>query len=147
MKTIHTKAKHTEWLSADDMHDASKLWISELAFFTEEQIFLEDLIKSYTLELIDKNHFEESKAIVDKLSTLVKETKVLSNAVKSHEAELSIMVDGVDQLKDEANYRKEHRNLIELIGEFKKRYQSIKTRLFDLIKLVMKEGKQKRLLK
>ena len=57
------------------------------------------------------------------------------------------MVDGIDQIEEEAAYRKEHRNLIELIGEFKKRYQKIKMKLFRLIKLVMKEGKQKRLLK
>lgn len=146
MKTIHTKARHTEWLSAEDMHDTTKLWMSELDFFTEEQLFLEDLIKSYTLDLIDKKHFEESKALVEQLSVIVKQTKVLSKAVTSHESDLSIMLDGVDQLKEEANYRKEHRNLIELIGEFKKRYQSVKTRLFNLITLVMKEGKQKRLL-
>ncbi|SHH66445.1 hypothetical protein [Winogradskyella jejuensis] len=147
MKTIHTKAKHTEWLSAEDMHDSSKLWLSELSFYKEEQIFFEDLIKSYTLQLIDNKHFEESKSIVNRLSEIVKQTQVLINAVKSHEKELSIMVDGIDQLEEEAVYRKEHRNLIELIGEFKKRYQSIKKTLFDLIKLVIKESKQKRFLK
>lgn len=147
MKTIHTKAKHTEWLSAEDMHDASKLWMSELQFFKEEQLFLEDLIKSYTLNLIDNNHFDESKAIIDKLSIEVKNTQVLLNAVNSHEKGLSIMVDGIDQLDEEAAYRKKHRNLIELIGEFKKRYQNIKKKLFNLIKTIMKEGKQKRLLK
>lgn len=146
MKTIHTKAKHTEWLSAEDMHDASKLWLSELSFFKKEQLFFEDLIKSYTLQLIDNNHFEDSKSIVDKLSKVVKQTQVLTNAVEKHETELSIMVDGIDELEKEANYRKEHRNLIELIGEFKKRYQKVKMKLFDIIKLVMKEGKQKRLL-
>ncbi|MCA0133378.1 hypothetical protein [Winogradskyella alexanderae] len=146
MKTIHTKAKHTEWLSAEDMHDASKLWLSELQFFKEEQLFLEDLIKSYTLNLIDNNHFEESKKIIDKLSIEVKNTQVLLKAVIAHEKGLSIMVDGIDQLDEEAAYRSKHRNLIELIGEFKKRYQTIKKSLFSLIKLVMKEGKQKRLL-
>ena len=146
MKTIHTKAKHTEWLSAEDMHDASRLWLSELQFFKEEQLFLEDLIKSYTLDIIDNNHFEKSKKIVDKLSISVKNTQVLLNAVNTHEKGLSIMVDGIDQIEEEIEYRREHRNLIELIGEFKKRYQSIKKRLFNLIKVVMKEGKQKRLI-
>jgi hypothetical protein len=146
MKTIHTKARHTEWLSAEEMHDASKLWLSELKFFAEEQIFLEDLIKTHTLELIDKKHFEESKAIIDRLSMIVKQTKTLTKAVKTHERNLSIMVDGKDQLEEEANYRKEHRNLIELIGEYKKRYQTAKTDIFNLVSTVMKEGKQKRLL-
>ncbi|MBT8245868.1 MAG: hypothetical protein HKP48_07155 [Winogradskyella sp.] len=147
MKTIHTKAKHTEWLSADDMHEDSKSWLSELTFYKEEQIFFEDLIKSYTLQLIDKKHFEESKTIVDKLSEIVKQTDVLLNTVTSHEKELSIMVDGIDELDAETLYRKEHNNLIEVIAEFKKRYQFIKVKLFDLVKLVIKENKQKLFLK
>ncbi|TCK64811.1 hypothetical protein DFQ05_2548 [Winogradskyella wandonensis] len=147
MKTIHTYAKHTEWLSAEEMHNSSKLWLSELSFYKEEQIFFEDLIKSNTLQLIDKNHFEDSKSIIDRLSVIVKQTQTLINAVKSHEKELSIMVDGINQLEEEAEYKKEHRNLIELISEFKKRYQSIKKELFNLIKTVIKESKQKRFLK
>jgi len=146
MKTIHTKAKHTEWLSAEDMHDASKIWLSELSFFKEEQFFLEDLIKSYTLQLIDKDRFETSKQIIDRLSLVVKQTEVLFNAVTKHEKELSIMVDGIDELEKESNYKKEHRNLIELIGEFKKRYQHVKAELFDIVKAVLKETKQHRLL-
>jgi len=146
MKTIHTNAKHTEWLSADEMHFESKQWLSELEFCKKEQLFFEDLIRSYTLQILDNNHFEESKILIDRLTKIVKQTQTLINAVKSHEKELSIMVDGVDQIEEEAIYRKEHRNLIELIGEFKKRYQSIKTELFDLMKLVMKETKEKHLI-
>lgn len=146
MKTIHTNAKHTEWLSAGDMHDASKIWLSELEFCKEEQLFFEDLIRSFTLQILSNHHFEESKKLIEKLSKIVKQTQVLINAVKSHESELTIMVDGIDQIQEESAYRKEHRNLIELIGEFKKRYQLLKTRLFSLIKLVMKEGKHQRLI-
>ncbi|MBO3115975.1 hypothetical protein J4050_04410 [Winogradskyella sp. DF17] len=146
MKTIHTQAKHTEWLSAEDMHEASKLWLSELSFFKEEQFFLEDLIKSYTLQLIDKNRFEASKNVVDRLSQVVKQTEVLYNAVTKHEKELSIMVDGIDELEKEANYKKEHRNLIELIGEFKKRYQNVKAELFDMVKIALKETKLNKLI-
>jgi transcriptional regulator of heat shock response len=146
MKTINTKAKHTEWLSAEDMHASSKIWLSELAFFKDEQLFLEDLIKSHTLQLIDKSHFDRSKDVIDRLSQVVKQTEVLFNAVTKHENELSIMVDGIDELAKEANYKKEHRNLIELIGEFKKRYQKIKAELFALVKEVIKEAKENRLI-
>lgn len=146
MKTIHTNAKHTEWLSADEMHFESKKWLSELEFCKEEQWFFEDLIRSYTLQILDNNHFEESKRLIDKLTKIVEQTQTLINAVKSHEKELSIMVDGIDQIKEETAYKKEHRNLTELVEEFRKRYRTIKTKLFNLIKMVMKEGKQNRLL-
>ena len=146
MKTVHTNAKHTEWLSADEMHFESKKWLSELEFCKEEQWFFEDLIRSYTLQILDNNHFEESKKLIDKLTKIVKQTKTLTNAVKSHERELSVMVDGVDQIEEETAYKKEHRNLSELFDEFKKRYRTLKTKLFDLIKTVMKESKQNKLL-
>lgn len=146
MKTIHTNAKHTEWFSAEEMHLESKKWLSELEFCKEEQWFFEDLIRSYTLQILDNNHFEESKRLIDKLTKIVEQTQTLINAVKSHEKELSIMVDGIDQIKEETAYKKEHHNLTELVDEFRKRYRAIKVKLFNLIKLVMKESKQNRLL-
>lgn len=146
MKTIHINAKHTKWLSADDMHDESKKWSSELEFWKNEQMFFEDLIRSFTLQILDNNHFEESKKVVEKLTNITKQTQTLIVAVKTHEKELSIMVDDVDQIDEETAYKKEHRNLIELISEFKNRYISIKTELFDFIKTVMKEIKNKHLI-
>ncbi|MCT4628898.1 hypothetical protein [Winogradskyella sp.] len=146
MKTIHTNAKHTEWLSADEMHFESKKWLSELEFCKEEQWFFEDLIRSYTLQILDNDHFEESKRLIDQLSKIVTQTETLINAVKSHEKQLSIMVDGIDEIAKEKAYKNEHRNLTELFGEFKKRYRILKTKLFNLIKLVMKESKQNQLL-
>jgi len=147
MKTFHTKAKYTKWLNADDMHDASKSWLSELFFCKEEQLFLEDLITSYTLQMIDEGHFQESKTIVDELTKIVNETGVLIKAVEVHEQELAVMVDDIDEIELEKKYKEEHRNLAELTGEFKKRYRSIKLRLFSLLTSIMKQDKQKRLLR
>ncbi len=146
MKTIHTNAKHTEWLSADEMHFESKKWLSELEFCKEEQWFFEDLIRSYTLQIIDNNHFDESKRLIDKLSKVIDETKTLLNAVKKHEKKLSIMVDGIDQIEEETAYKNEHRNLTELVDEFRKRYRVLKAKFFKFIKAVMKESKQNYLL-
>ena len=146
MKTLHPKAKYTKWLNADDMHAASKSWLSELFFYKEEQLFFEDLITSYTLQMIDESHFTESKLIVDKLTKIVTETDVLIEAVERHERELALMVDEIDQIELEKKYKEDHRNLTELTSEFKKRYHSIKSRLFDLLKTIMKQDKQKRLL-
>ena len=146
MKTIHTNAVHTKWLNAEDMHEASKKWLSELEFCKEEQIFFEDLITSFTLQILDNENFEAGRSLIGELSETVKQTQILINAVKAHESGLSIMVDGVDQIKEETDYKKEHRNLMELINEFQKRYHTVKTKLFSVIKTIMKEGKQKRLI-
>ncbi|ULC57911.1 hypothetical protein MBM09_08255 [Flaviramulus sp. BrNp1-15] len=146
MKTKKVKVKYDAWLSPEIMHNASRKWLSELEFAKDEELFFDDLVKSYTLQLIDSKHFSESKKIVDRLSKIQKETEKLIEIVKTHEVDLKIMVDGINQLAEEDAYRKEHGKLIIIISEFLEKYRTLKTELFTLVKGVIKEGKQKRLL-
>ena len=110
-------------------------------FVKDEQLFFDDLIKSYTLQLIDSKHFKESKQLVDTLSALQKKTNVLIESVKTHETDLKIMVDGINQLKEEAAYKEEHRGLIILISEFQLEYNTLKKHLFKLVKRIIKNQK------
>jgi len=146
MKTTHTNIKYIEWLSAQTMHNNTIDWLSDLEFMKNEQLFFDDLIKSFTLQLIDSKHFKESKVITDTLSKLQKKTNLLVKYVKNHRNDLKIMVDGIDQLKEEADYKNEHRRLIVEINDFVKEYRVLKTSLFGLIKTIKKEEKQKRLI-
>jgi hypothetical protein len=52
------------------MHNNSKEWLSELNFIKDEHLFLEGLIKSFTLQLVDKNHFSENKKLLIQLAVL-----------------------------------------------------------------------------
>mgnify|MGYP003624286277 FL=1 len=108
METTQTEAKYQEWLSPEIIHKASLNWLSELEFIKDEQLFFNDLIKSYTFQLIDSKHFKRSKDIVDTLIELQKRTKTLIGIVKAHESDLKILVDGKDQLAEEKAYKKEH---------------------------------------
>ena len=146
MKTTQTTTKYVEWLSAETMHKNSIEWLSDLEFMKDEQLFFDDLVKSYTLPLIDSQYFKESKAIIDTLSKLQKKTSLLINYVKNHKNDLKIMVDGIDQPKEEAEYKNEHRRLIVENNDLVKEYRVLKTTLFSLIKNIKKEEKQKRLI-
>ncbi len=146
MKTIQTQANYVEWLSADQMHEASKEWLSELRFIKDEHLFFEDLIKSFTLQLISPEKFSHNKEIIDAINRSQKKNNFFIEAVKVHENKLEIMVDGVNQLKEEEAYKKEHRDLIIKISEFKKNYRILKTQLFDILKTIKKEEKQRRLI-
>ncbi len=146
MKTKRKIPKYVEWLNADVVHDTSRNWLSELRFIKDEQRFFENLIKAYTLQLIDAEHFPNSKKLVDQLDTLKKKNKSFIEIVKSHENELLIMVDGVDQLKKENLYKAKHRELIVDINKYFKTYRSLKKYLFKTIEAIMKHEKQKRLL-
>lgn len=146
MESKKTTAKYQEWLSPEIIHNASLKWLSELKFIKDENSFFDDLIKSYTLQLIDSKHFKESKVIIDELNSIKKETDKILEVVTMHEKALQILVDGIDQIKEEEAYRKEHLRLIIDVSNFEKKHRDVKTRVFKLIKGIIKEGKQKRLL-
>ena len=146
MKTINKQLQEIKGLSAAYMHNNSKKWLSELEFVKDEEMFFDDLIKSYTLQLIGPKHFEKSKEYVDKLSRLHKKTEKLIRMVKSHERKLKIMVDVIEQPREEESYREDHEWLSKSIDQFFMKYNIFKTKLFKLIKSILKEQKQKLLL-
>lgn len=146
MKTKQVKPKYVAWLSTETIHNDSIKWLSELRFLKDEQLFFDDLVKSYTLQLIDAKHFTQSKKIIDQLNTLQKETNTLINEVISHEKGLKIMIDGINQLEEENTYKKEHGKLIITVFNFLKKYKLLKTELFSLVKGIIKRNKQKHLL-
>lgn len=146
MKNTQTHTRYVEWLSAEEMHNATKEWLSELEFIEDEHLFLEDLIKSYTLQLIKPEKFAKNKEIIDAINKSQKRNNLLLEAVKKHENGLQIMVDGINQPEEEKAYKKAHRALIIKIDDFSKYYKSLKMQLFDVVKTIKKEQKTKLLI-
>jgi hypothetical protein len=146
METQPINTKYVEWLSAEEMHEASRKWLSELNFLKDEHLFFEDLISSFTLQFISKDRYSNSKEIIDAINRSQKENKELIKLVKAHEYALHIMVDGIDQPEKEALYKKEHQELILSINAFTKDFKLIKAQLFDIIKRFKKEEKFQHLL-
>ena len=146
MKTKQKISKYVAWLSTETMHNASRKWLSELEFAKDEQLFFDDLVKSYTLQLIDSKYFSTSKNIVSQINDIQIETNKLIEGIKKHERELKIMVDGINQIDLENDYKEKHGKLIITMSEFLEKYRTLKSKLFKLVKRVIKEGKQKRLL-
>lgn len=143
MKATHIQTNFIKWLSPDEMHSASQEWLSVLHFMNNEQSFIDKLIKSYTLQLMDSKHADASKIIISELYKMRKETKTLINRVKAHDNALKIMVDGIDQLKQEEAYKKEHHILTETLSEFLETYKKFKLKFYKVIKQIIKEQKLK----
>ncbi len=138
--------KYIEWLSPDEMHEASLGWLSELLFCEDEQKFLNNLVQSYTLSLTDKKVFGESKKLVTELANCEERLVEIVKQVKAHERLLKIMLDDIDQIKMEKAYIETHNDLTFDINHYLEAYRDIKQRLFQLLSKVMKSQKQKRLL-
>lgn len=146
MKTKKQVYRYLEWKSPEEMHHTSLEWISELKFIKDEKLFLNNLIKSYTLQITSLGLFEESRKLVTAISNAELELDLLLKKVRIHENQLSIMLDDVDQPKMEKAYTETHRDLIFTIDNYLMEYRKLKGSLFQMISKVMKKEKQKRLL-
>jgi len=146
MITTKTQVKYIEWLSPNEMHQASKKWYSELCFIRDEQLFFDDLIKTYTLQLLDKNKFESNKETIEALDNSQKRTDELLEIIRTHSNDLEVMVDGINQPKEEARYKREHKGLVLVLSEFFIDYKNLKNALFQIIKDVLKAEKQRHLI-
>lgn len=140
------KYEYIQWLSPEDMHQATLSWISELNFARDEQRFLDALVKSHTLQLTEAEIFGQSREIVGDIAKAEKEVITLMKKIQSHENRLEIMVDDIDQVKMEKAYRDTHRELTGQINGYLSDYRKVKQRLFALLGKVLKKEKQKRLL-
>lgn len=140
------KHRYIEWLSAEEMHEASKKWMSELKFAKDEQFFLNNLVKSYTLQLIGSKVFHESQKIIEEIVNAEKEVVVLMKKIQSHENLLEIILNDVDELKMEKAYLETHWELTNKIEHYMINYRNLKAGLFKVISGLMKKDKQKRLL-
>lgn len=146
MTTKQTYTHYVEWLSAEQMHEASKEWLSELEFIRDEHHFFEDLITSFTTPIIESGKFSDTKEIIDEINRSNKQNNQLIKTVITHINKLQIMVDKIDQLEEEKAYAAEHKALITTIATFLKEYKSLKRQLFEIIKRIKKEEKFKHLI-
>jgi hypothetical protein len=135
-----------DWYSADELHKTSQDWLVELEFIKDEHLFFEDLITSLTPQLVDSIGFEEDIEIIDALNLSQKQNNTLLKEIKKHDRNLTIMFDGINQPKEEREYKKQHRQLMSKVNENLKEYKSLKTQLFVILKKVFKKEKQKRLM-
>jgi len=146
MKTLQINPKYIEWLSADEMHEASRKWLSELKFIADEHLFFQDLVKTYTLLPVNSEEFSDTVEIVDALNKSQRRNNELIEIVKTHENDLEVIVNNINQPKEESAYKSEHRGLIVVMSDFFEEYGSLKSQLFQIIKDLIKKDKQQRLL-
>lgn len=147
MRSRYRNIKYIEWRSPEELHADAIEWLSDLEFIKVEQSFLEELIEENTLNLISGDTFSKSREIVNKLSKSIKKVDLLHNKVQDHSNGLEILVDEIKQEKKEEKFKQEHHLLNAEISLFMGEFRDIKNEIFELIKKIMKQNKQKRLLK
>lgn len=138
--------RYIEWKSSEEMHFSAQQWSSSLAFVKDEHLFFEDMLREYTLPIIESNLLTEVNELIDRLTESKKEMKKLSGKVANHSNGLEILVDGIDQPEEEKKYKEEHRALLKEINNFLESFQSLKKDIFRIVSGALKKQKQNRLL-
>lgn len=146
METTGKNYKYIEWKSAEEMHFSSLQWISELNFIKDEHHFFEDMLKEYTLPIIESHLFSRVKDQIDRLTKSEQRADTLLKSTIKHRNDLQIMVDGINQLEDEKKYKKEHRKLLIVVNQYLLEYNDLKKEIFETVSQALKQQKQKRLL-
>lgn len=132
--------------SAEDMHENSKKWFSELSFIKDEQRFLISLIQSFAIKPIDKKEFSKTEEFRKDIEENQKILNPIIKQVQKHMNQLEIMIDGVNQLEMEQAYRKTHKKLFQKVNQILLDYRTIKERGFAKLSSILKSTKQKKAL-
>lgn len=146
MNTPNQNFRYVEWKSSDEMHFSCLQWISELNFIKDEQLFFQDMLKEYTVPILESHLLEEAKSLIFKLTDSEKKVESLLKAATKHRNGLQILVDGMDQPDKEKEYREEHRSLLKEVNNFTIEYQALKKDIFETVSKALKKQKQKKLL-
>jgi hypothetical protein len=146
MNTNSTKYRYVEWLSAKEMHEHSKEWLSELSFIREEQLFLKHLIESFALKPLDKIGIGRLLDFEKALEGSKHRLDSLYKQVQKHDNQLEIVTDDVNQLDMERAYRSTHRGLLMKVNKYLLEYRTVKDRGFAKLKAILKKGKIKKAL-
>ena len=140
------KYTYIDSYSAEDMHEHSKKWFSELSFIKDEQRFLISLIQSFAIKPMDKKEFSKTEEFRKDIEENQKILNPIIKQVQKHMNQLEIMIDGVNQLEMEHAYRKTHKKLFQKVNQILLDYRTIKERGFAKLSSILKSTKQKKAL-
>lgn len=96
---MENKAHHyryIEWKSPDEMHFSSLQWKSELNFIKDEHRFFEDMLKEYTMPIIESQLFTVVRELIQQLDHSRKDLVLLEQKVNDHSNRLQKLLEDID---------------------------------------------------
>lgn len=143
MSTKKTTIDYIEWFDAEEMHEHSKKWFSELSFIKDEQHFLKNLIQSFAIKPLKKQQFERIDGFKKAIEENHYRLELLFKKVQKHMNQLRIMVDDVNQLDMEKAYKKTHKRLYRMMNLYLLDYRTVKERGFAKLSAILISEKEK----
>ena len=135
---IDVKPNYLSEQEIEKLHQKSKEWFSEIAFWRDEAAFFYSLITKKIFSPIPLKARSIYERIEKELiSITVNEFEKLQQAVEHHENELNKLY--INKINDEGNLRKKHHQLVLTFSRYEKRFKSLKKEVFTLVEMITKE--------
>ena len=129
--------------SIEELHHDSRNWLSEIEFINYEMKFLNKLLSSYYIDLLESGYDKPIKGLVNKIVVEKKSGNALSKLILEHEKILSDLIQ-TNSVISNKNYLETHKKFEIEIIIFLGRYKELKTEIFKLIEKIMKKKGQKK---
>lgn len=138
--------KYIEWRSIEELHEEILNCISELRFTKDEQQFLEDLILNHTMGLLAGKSYDVSRNVITKLTKSRNRLEPLLKKMMSHNNELQSLLDEINNIEEMEDFKKLHNQLMSEFIVYNSQFKKVKKQIFKLIKQILKEKRQIKLL-
>lgn len=146
MKDRTPKFRYIDWKTPDEMHFSSLQWQSELHFFQDEHRFFEDMLKEYTMPIIESHNFTRIQGLIDRLTQSRKHLEELEMKMQEHSSRLQRLIENVDEPREGRQYRQEHKEILNQFNTYSSEFKALKKEIFEAVSDSLKQQKQKRLL-
>lgn len=141
-----THFKYIEWRDTPGLHEDVVQSISELKFLRDELHFLRDLVSEHTFELIYGKPYEEAAQIGAQLLIYENRVQYLLKKLNMHSNNLQTLMDTIEVPHELKDYKDAHYKLMISIMDFHSDVKKTKRVLFEMLALIKKGNKQKKLL-
>ena len=127
------------------LHDNIVLWINELEFMNDEQVFLEHLLSTHFLDLSSENLYETTRKLIRKLKEVEQMGVELTEEIHQHNKKIASVLEGDGENLEK--YLDNARNAIQKDFEsYVLKFKYVKKKIFGIIKEIMINHKQKLLI-
>lgn len=127
------------------LHKISQNWIADLDFISDEERFLQDLISTFFVDLCSVDYFPDTRKINLKLEESKMKGNLLALEIRTHIKHLETLLES-SHFEGEQKFRKEQKKLANKFDQYVQSNKLLKSRVFGIIKNIMKQHKQKLLL-
>lgn len=130
--------------SAEELHNDSKLWISELNFINDELRFLNHVLSFNYLDFIDSNLSEKIDSFIKTIIEDKKVLKTLKKTIQKHEKILSDLIKKVSATSN-PHFLQQHKEIYIFVSNHYDKHKKFKKNIFSAIEIIMRKKKQKKL--